>query len=244
MKINVYTIDIQLPRWLRKTLSYAAVPAVVLAGIGIAYATVPVTFVAQTPLKAADLNSNFTSLDTRVTANVTPPGVVVAFAGTTVPAGWLLCDGSAVSRTTYAGLFGVIGITHGGGDGTTTFNVPDYRGRFLRGVDGDAGVDPDTASRTAPQAGNSAVTGGQGNTGDSVGSVEADQFAAHQHNICTGSGAAPSPYPFSGWSSLLWSANIYTTGHNQGESANVMDYGGGGSETRPKNVNVNYIIKL
>ena len=54
----------------------------------------------------------------------------------TAPTGWLLCNGAAVSRTTYASLFAVIGTIYGSGDGSTTFNVPDFRGRVPAGVDG------------------------------------------------------------------------------------------------------------
>jgi len=54
---------------------------------------------------------------------------------------WLICDGQAVSRTTYADLFSLIGTNFGAGDGQTTFNVPDYRGKFLRGLGGDSAVD-------------------------------------------------------------------------------------------------------
>jgi microcystin-dependent protein len=64
-----------------------------------------------------------------------------------------VCDGSAVSRTTYANLFSVIGTTWGVGDGSTTFNIPDLRGVKLRGKDGGKGLDPDRASRGAIQAG-------------------------------------------------------------------------------------------
>ena len=60
-------------------------------------------------------------------------GAVVAFAGSTSPAGWLLCDGSAVSRTTYAALFAVIGTTYGSGNGSTTFNLPNLIDRFIQG---------------------------------------------------------------------------------------------------------------
>ena len=60
-------------------------------------------------------------------------GAVVAFAGSTSPAGWLLCDGSAVSRDTYAALFAVIGTTYGSGDGSTTFNLPNLIDRFIQG---------------------------------------------------------------------------------------------------------------
>ena len=56
------------------------------------------------------------------------------FAGNTIPAGWLLCDGSAVSRTDYAKLFGAIGTTWGAGDGSTTFNLPNSIGRFAEGA--------------------------------------------------------------------------------------------------------------
>lgn len=58
-----------------------------------------------------------------------PAGSVIQWAGSIAPANWLLCDGSAVSRTTYASLFAAIGVLYGSGDGTTTFNVPDLRGR-------------------------------------------------------------------------------------------------------------------
>lgn len=62
-----------------------------------------------------------------------PIGVVQAFAGNTVPDGWLLCDGSAVSRTDYADLYAVIGDTYGAGDGTSTFNLPDLTDKFIQG---------------------------------------------------------------------------------------------------------------
>lgn len=60
-------------------------------------------------------------------------GAVIAFAGSTSPAGWLLCDGSAVSRTDYAALFAVIGTTYGSGDGSTTFNLPNLVDKFIEG---------------------------------------------------------------------------------------------------------------
>lgn len=63
-----------------------------------------------------------------------PAGIIMPFAGTVAPENYLFCDGSAVSRTTYATLFGVIGTTFGAGDGSTTFNVPDLSGRVPLGV--------------------------------------------------------------------------------------------------------------
>ena len=63
-----------------------------------------------------------------------PAGIVMPFAGSTAPQGYLLCDGSAVSRTDYADLFTAIGTVYGAGDGSTTFNVPDLSGRVVLGV--------------------------------------------------------------------------------------------------------------
>lgn len=64
-----------------------------------------------------------------------PSGVVLPFAGSSAPSGWLMAYGQAVSRTTYAALFAAIGTAHGVGDGTTTFNLPDLRGRVAGGKD-------------------------------------------------------------------------------------------------------------
>ncbi len=62
-----------------------------------------------------------------------PSGAVLPFAGNTVPKGWLLCNGQAVSRTDYDELFGVIGTTYGTGDGSTTFNLPNLVDKFVEG---------------------------------------------------------------------------------------------------------------
>jgi microcystin-dependent protein len=160
-----------------------------------------------------------------------PPGSVMAYMGTTAPIGWLLCDGSAVSRTNYPALWAAIGTNSGAGDSSTTFNLPDMRGIFLRGVNGsrsDAFADPDAVSlRTSIFSG--------GNTGNAVGSYQADQFASHEHaQFIT---ANPG-----------WGAGIRLD--YDGDAANLGAYpqgintgSAGGNETRPKNVYVNYIIK-
>ena len=70
-----------------------------------------------------------------------PAGSVVAFAMSTAPTGWLKANGAEVSRTTYAALFAAIGTTFGVGDGSTTFNLPELRGEFVRGWDDSRGVD-------------------------------------------------------------------------------------------------------
>ena len=62
-------------------------------------------------------------------SSILPPGVVVSYAGPNIPSGWLFCDGSAISRTTYADLFAAIGGYYGAGDGSTTFNIPNCVGR-------------------------------------------------------------------------------------------------------------------
>jgi len=67
-----------------------------------------------------------------------PAGCVMPYAGATAPDGWLLCNGQAVSRATYAGLFAVIGTTFGPGDGSTTFNLPGLRGRVVAGKEASA----------------------------------------------------------------------------------------------------------
>lgn len=64
-----------------------------------------------------------------------PAGITVSYVGTSAPAGWLLCDGNAVSRTTYATLYAIIGTAYGVGDGSTTFNVPNLKGRVPVGLD-------------------------------------------------------------------------------------------------------------
>ena len=73
--------------------------------------------------------------------NAVPLGTVSGFAGSTAPSGWQLCYGQAISRTQYAGLFAVTSTTYGSGDGSTTFNVPDLRGRVVAGLDNMGGTD-------------------------------------------------------------------------------------------------------
>ena len=162
------------------------------------------------------------------TPNVVPTGTIISYAGATVPAGWLLCDGSAVSRTTYTALFAALNTAWGFGDGSTTFNVPDLRGRFMRGTDGTAGNDPDKATRTASNTG--------GNTGDFVGSLEGDAFQSHTHYVVNEYHADPT-----GPSSSL--APVFLASSSAGNWSNYITTAAGGNETRPKNVYVTYIIK-
>ena len=86
-------------------------------------------------------SSQWISLYSAISNISSPAGSVMSFASSTPPSGWVECDGSALSRTTYVALFTAIGTTYGTGDGSTTFNLPDLRGEFLRGWDNGRGVD-------------------------------------------------------------------------------------------------------
>ena len=82
----------------------------------------------------------FVDIDPDNSIDPIPIGSVSAFSAS-VPSGWIDCDGSAISRTSYASLFSEIGTLYGVGDGSTTFNIPDLRGEFIRGYDNGRGVD-------------------------------------------------------------------------------------------------------
>lgn len=97
-----------------------------------------------------------------------PAGTLAAYAGATVPEGWLDCDGAAVSRTTYGRLFDAIGTTWGTGNGSTTFNVPDLRGRAVIGVGTGTGL---TARALADTGGAETVA------------LVAAEMPAHTHNV-------------------------------------------------------------
>ena len=96
-------------------------------------------------------------------STVSPAGLVAPFSMSSCPSGWLAADGSAVSRATYAALFAAVGTTFGAGDGSTTFNLPELRGEFIRGWDNGRGVDAGRAFGSA-QAG-SQVTVNWGKNG-------------------------------------------------------------------------------
>jgi len=131
-----------------------------------------------------------------------PVGAITAHGGATAPDGWLLCDGTAVSRTTFAALFAVVGVAFGAGDGTTTFNVPDLRGRFPLGVAatgtgstlGGTGGAIDHAHTGPSHTHTVAATSGQQSVGDNRTDVPATggnaaSKPAHTHDISATSGA-------------------------------------------------------
>lgn len=91
------------------------------------------------PFETIVVNDNFRKLEQAIIDRSRKVGEVWMFGGAALPAGSLECNGQAVSRTTYAALFAAIGASAGAGNGTTTFNVPDYRGRVFVMPDGSAG---------------------------------------------------------------------------------------------------------
>ena len=80
------------------------------------------------------------AVNVTVQGGAAPSGTIAPFGGSTIPTGWLECNGQAVSRSTYAALFTVLGTTHGRGNGSSTFNLPDYRGKTIIGADANNGV--------------------------------------------------------------------------------------------------------
>lgn len=182
--------------------------------------------------------SAYPGLDARVSRLerlVTPVGSVVAYAGQELPSdAWMVCDGRALKREDYPDLYAVLRTAHGSGydkaDQTkiADFNLPDLRGRFVRMVDRNSRRDPDAAKRAAPRK-----NGADGNSGDNVGSIQEDEVKEHDHDYA-----------------------IYEKDHDDDDA----DGGGrafikknksgkktgrtGGSESRPKNIALYYIIKV
>jgi microcystin-dependent protein len=114
---------------------------------------------------------------TAKTYDVVPTGIVMVWTTTSAPTGFLLCDGSAVNRTTYADLYAVVGTTYGVGDGATTFNLPDLLGRVVIMVDGSA--NRITASST--NGGNADTLGGAG--GAQTHTLSTGEVANHTHAL-------------------------------------------------------------
>ncbi|HEX7734850.1 MAG TPA: phage tail protein [Ktedonobacteraceae bacterium] len=181
-----------------------------------------------------------------------PVGTMMMYGGTAkglrlnelLHLGWLLCDGQSYTVSEYPDLYKRIKNNYGGD--AKNFNVPDLRGRFVRGTDHGRSKDPDTALRTALSPG--------GNTGDAVGSGQpyatkrpvtdmvTDTTSAHTH-------AAPHlpgshrETPLSAWGGTVmsWTDDSKTTSTNGGHKHTVTD--GGDAESRPTNVYLYWLIK-
>lgn len=105
-----------------------------------------------------------------------PPGVIQPDLRLEVPDGWALCDGSEVSRTTYRDLFDAIGTTYGVGDGSTTFNLPDLRGRAFAGLDNMGGTDADVVTDSSAES-----LGGT--LGEEAHTLVENELPAHTHDV-------------------------------------------------------------
>ena len=177
-------------------------------------------------VSSSQVNSNFTTLKTAIeslnTENQqrTPVGTILTYAIATAPTGFLICDGSAVSRTTYAELFAVIGTTWGSGDGSTTFNLPDFQA-----------VAPIGAGTSPRFAENETVT---------FASYLNDQFQDHQVQMIDGQNTGGSASN----QSLTYSSEADLTQDLYGSlSPNGNGTLRSGRVTRGKRIVVNFIIK-
>jgi microcystin-dependent protein len=157
-----------------------------------------------------------------IIAVAAPTGAILNWTTVTPPTGWLECDGSAVSRATYAALYAVISDTFGNGDGSTTFNLPDLRGEFVRGYDdGTRGIDPDARS---------------------MGDNQGDSIIGHYHNA-----SAQAIFQISGGTNAARNSLSGAAGGTYASSGpyktSDSSYIGTDTETRPRNVALMYIIK-
>ena len=151
-----------------------------------------------------------------------PPGEIAYFAMSSAPTGWIKCNGAAISRTTYAALFTAIGTTFGAGDGSTTFNVPDLRGEFIRGFDDSRGVD----------------------SGRIFGSSQSSQNLSHTH-VFSIEGAQSGLFLAFGREDA-GGVTSDSTGYQTGTSGNdklISIVADGGSESRPRNISLLICIK-
>lgn len=193
-------------------------------------------------LKVKDAGISIAQLAAAVADALLPSGSILSYSSVTPPSGYLYCNGQAVSRTTYAALFAITSTAYGSGDGSTTFNVPDLRGQFLRGVDDGAGRDPDTLARTAMNSG--------GNTGDAVGSIQASGVESHFHLMFKNSFPSGGSNPVNSDTQFATVAQVSagSADYEMQRSASQADVGRtrayGINETRPTNAYVYYIIKV
>jgi len=171
---------------------------------------------------AAWLDNNLLTLNNAVVDRDNPIGTILAFAGNIdkIPAGWKLCNGDTLTIHGNEGIFNVIGYNWGKGK-NDDFKLPDLRGLFLRGADLNSGRDPDVNDR---------IKNGNGET-DGVGSSQDDQFKTHHHDV------AYAAY-------VEYEAEKGTGGGLRTPYRGTQTKDTGGKETRPKNVYVNYVIRI
>ncbi|MCZ2328880.1 phage tail protein [Bartonella sp. F02] len=163
-----------------------------------------------------------------------PPGFIATFAMQNLPEGWILCDGKEHSRTEYSNLFAAIGETWGKGNGTTTFNVPDLRGMFLRGLDNERGIDKNRVLGSKQEECFKAHT----HTG------KTDEAGEHRHEYTKLTKIRPGDSNQAGTRPRFSSPSVDDTTEEAGRHNHTITLDEtGGEETRPVNVAVVYAIK-
>jgi len=188
-------------------------------------------------------NLSFTALPQAV-----PTGSVHMMATTTAPSGYLKCNGSAISRTTYAALFAIIGTTHGAGDGSSTFNVPDLRGEFVRGWDDGRGIDSSRNFGTA-QSDQNAQHNHSASATSTAGAHSHALNYQRKHVEDTGTAAVTDIRREGGdgdGGSQTFSNNTDSGFMNNATvsvSTSVSIGNQGGNEARPRNIAMMYVIK-
>ena len=191
------------------------------------------------------------NLSFQIVAGV-PSGSVFCMAVATVPSGYLECNGAAVSRTTYAALFAIIGTNYGTGNGSSTFNLPDLRGEFVRGFDNGRGADSGRSIASSQGASNashnhSISLSGTTSTKSLTGSVQRISETFNNSGSTTGVFSKQTGF---GANFTPGAPDVNDTGafsidasHNHTFSASGTS-GSQGSEARPRNVAMMYIIKV
>jgi len=169
-------------------------------------------------------------LDAGAVSVLMPTASIMPYAGSSAPTGYLLCDGAAISRSTYSTLFGLLATTYGSGDGSSTFNIPDLRGRVIAGQDDMGGA---SANRLTGLTGgvDGDVLGGIG--GAETHTLSTAEMPAHTHGLIIDSST---------------SDDFGTSGGNTNNvcsgSGSTASTGGGGAHNNVQpTIILNYIIK-
>jgi microcystin-dependent protein len=178
-----------------------------------------------------------------LSASAVPAGTMASFAASSPPAGWLKCNGAAISRASYSALFAKIGTTWGAGNGTTTFNVPDLRGEFLRGWDNGRGVDSGRAFASSQDDRLKDHYHGFGRFNSVSGGDFADDALLTRRDW-SGAGETLTAQQTTGDSQYL--STLSLSGGNAGDlgTSRQIELVSGAGETRPRNVAVLTMIKF